>query len=378
MANLQNLQRTLEELQEQESSILEKEHTCLQDVVKYWQTVKRIQLLFVAAAKQHVKYIGLQRVPQVASSEAQAKDAIHMLLLAEAMQHSPYGRLPWTVEDFNPMLYKTPPEGLKRGGRNVRVQFCGDPETEGTYTYWGHYYTYDAISATWHEARGGMDTVGLWYQEGGSRVYHTRWEDEGRKVCGGAGAITWTFPTRDEVDTVAPPLQTPPRHESTRLDDTPTPPELTRYSPDEPEHHRPPAKRPARRTPGNARKGTKRIRGPGPSPIAPRDVGAVHHTIHRQGRGNPLQRLLDDAADPVALCFEGRTPQLKTIRHRITHGNYRVGRISTTWRWVGVNGEDKSKMLVTFDTDSDRGRFMQEFRTGASGVRLFHVNLFGL
>ncbi|QBR99463.1 E2 [Puffin papillomavirus 1] len=394
-----NLQAMLEQMQDRESSLLEKDDTTLDDAIEYWRTVKQIQLLFVAAGRQGHRSIGRQRVPPVHVSEKQAKDAIQMLLLGESLSRGPYGRLHWTLEDLSPILYASAPEGLKRNGRTVRVIYCGNPDTETSYTYWTHIYKYDALTGTWYEARGGMDDVGLWYMEGDALHYYTKWEDEGRQHCG-RGAVTWTFRGRnvrgnDVVDTVAPPELSPPRLESTRISDpTPSPPELSRYTPG------PPAKRPreaaaaprgsrtgqtrggrgrTRPSTGRGHGGSSGRKGTSDAPIAPDAVGSVHHTVPTgTGRVPRLQRLLQDAEDPVGLCFEGRTGQLKTIRWRIQQGNYRVDRVSTTWRWAGRDGEDKSKIIVTFANDGDRAAFMRDFRTGASGVRLFHVNLFGL
>lgn len=390
----QQLQKILEDLQAKEADLLEQDAHTLQTVTEYWDTSRRIHTILAAAWCKGIYRIGEQRVPPSHISEQEAKDAIMMGLLGRALLGTPYGRLPWTLGEWSPALYRTPPESLKRGGRTVRVQFCDDPDTETEYPYWETYLIYDPETGIWTEAEGSVDDEGIGYHvKGQPQVYTTHWRDEARKYCSGSN-LTWRlYPDRprprdatDGLPAVLSPIRLAgtPIHESTRIETTPPPPDLSRYEPVSPRiaptapstSQRRPAtrKRPSKRTAKpSTQKGTKR-----PKPPEPEEVGATHASSSRRGgHRTRLDTLIRDARDPPGLVFEGRTSQLKTIRHRISGGPWPYRTVSSTWHWVG-DSEDASKIIVTFNSTEERDRFAQQFYTATSGVRVFHVDLYGL
>nr|WRK63448.1 E2 protein [Anas platyrhynchos papillomavirus 3] len=411
-----SLEEQLEALQDREAELLEREPTNLGDICSYWEVVKRQQLLFTACGVRGIRRVGGVRVPPTRVSEQEAKDAILMVLLCRGLQGTQWANLPWSLGDFSPVLYRQPPEGLKRGGRSVSVVYCDDPMTETVYPYWTHILQHDPRSGSWTELSGGQDGNGLWSQAaGGERHYHTLWRDEGRRHCP-VGRVTWKLGGYGSPGHETPedlPELSPPVHESTRTPQTPSPPQLSRYSsgaghnsrsrreppspgpstaPPPPKRRRqqPPQrpqktprpdtgrKRPDRQPARPRGKGTaRRAPAPAPTPVppTPAEVGSSHRSDH--SGATPLERLLQEAKDPPAVCYTGRTGQLKTIRHRIQTGSLPYGRVSSTWHWLG-DSEQESKLLVTFDGPAQRDRFLANFKTGASGVRVQLVSILGL
>ncbi|AHN65802.1 E2 [Pygoscelis adeliae papillomavirus 1] len=389
-----NLERLITDLQSKETDLLEKEHQTLQDVTDYWGTVRKLNTVFTAATRSGLTRVGLQKLPPTATTEQEAKDAIGMHLLCQSLSRSPFGKLPWTLSDIYPLLFKKPPEGLKRSPGVVTVTYCNDPDTETEYPYWKDLYFYDMGRDLWTQGDGGYDGHGLWYSiNGGARTYYLKWQEEATMYCGGGG-VTWTLvppPSAvDDIDGTAPPLFESPQA-------SPSPPDLTRYSPDSPEggeipgtsvpqprsHSTPKAqtrqkrrapavKAPAPKRPKKGTRQPKRAAG-----VAPSDVGGVRHTVSGQHGASRLDRLLDGARDPPAVCYTGQTGQLKTIRYRLQAGPYTFERVSSTWHWL--NGpETESKLLVTFKDETDRKRFIDTFNTSASGVRLTLCSISGL
>ncbi|QBR99470.1 E2 [Duck papillomavirus 3] len=400
------LEEQMEQLQSREADLLESEPEDLESIREYWDVVKKIQLLLCACGRRGIRRLGGMRVPPTHVSEQEAKDAILMGMMAGALRTSPYSRENWSLQDFNPLLFRQPPEGLKRGGRSVTVVYCDDPTTETAYTYWDKVYYYDTERRVWIELRGGQDQVGLWAQtQGGQREYHTLWRDEGRKYCQ-TSQVTWRVGSYDSQSSQEPTEGlSPPVHESTRAW-TPSPPQLTRYSggttggyrsggptpgtssgPPDLRSQRTPAPQTRRRRPqpsDSRRPAPKRRRvadqqgTAGPSSIAPADVGANRQIDTSRG-GSRVERLLREAADPPAICYLGSTAQLKTIRHRIVNGPLAYKNVSSTWHWLGAEGPDSdSRILVTFDSAGQRQQFLDRFKASAAGVRVQIVSLIGL
>lgn len=414
-----SLQRTLQDLQQQETDLLESDPDTLEGLQDYWKVVRRTNLLLNAAGRSGLCRIGNQKIPPSAVTEKEAKDAIHMQMLVESLMRSPFASLGWSLSDVFPLLVNTPPEGLKKRPKRVYVTFNRDPNTENEYPYWERLYFHDPSSDTWCEAEGGADKTGLYYTgcDTTGKTYYTTWLREGRKHFPD-GRLTWTlqFSSGSQAEAESEPEEDsedddldglpPPLLESTQVSppSTPSPPDLSVYSlpgtskdlrppsaPKKPrsarQPSRPPPKRPSPPTKKTSERPTKRARtkpatskGTGRQErlgLEPEEVGSKHQTVGRGG-GHTVRQLLREAADPLGLCFEGKTGQLKTIRHRITHGPYRYQRISTAWHWINHDSPSTSKIIVTFHSESERQNFLDTFKIIGSGVRVFRCSLEGL
>ena len=353
--------RKLEELQEKEVQLLEKDSHSLDDIIEYWRTVKDINLLLFAARMRGITELGGQRVPSRLSSSKNAKDAILMVLLAEQLARSPFRNRKWDLADWSPVLYKSPPEGLKADPQRVTVTYCDDPETETEYAFFGTLLTYDHLTQTWVKGTSGVDDEGLWVRHDGDRhpTHYLKWRDEAGRYCL-VGQETWEI--RGGGGRVRHPRaeQAPPETPVAR----PRTPPITRGSVQAPR---------APRKTRSARDPLRGIQG-----VRPEDVGK-RKTIPVRGGGKRtrLQQLIIEAEDPPGLLFEGKTSQLKTIRQRICSGQYAFQNVSTTWHWVGRPG-DPSKVLMLFDSNDQRDTFVQTFKTEASGVRVFNVSVSGI
>lgn len=356
-------------------------------------------MLITAAARQNIRYIGMQRVPPARVAEQEAKDAILMTIVIGSLINSPFAHLSWDMSDFSPLLFRQAPESIKRDGRTVRVTFCNDPDTTTEYPYWLKYLFLG--DGEWTEAEGGVDAVGIWYDSGGHRVYVTHWRDEAARMCPGQSPA-WSIMSdrlndlslQTVLDAEAGPYEEPAL-ESTRRDSpdrsrTVSPPELTRYSPIRPRGAADRRRRTAtstqraertaerQRSRTRGRQGTTRTRAaPRATAVRPEDVGTVRTTDYRRGQSR-VERLIADARDPPCLVFEGYTGQLKTIRHRLRTGQFAHLHVSSTWHWVGRDGPDRSKIIVAFRSEQERDTFARTFYTGNSGVRVFHATLNGL
>ncbi|AAM46855.1 E2 [Psittacus erithacus papillomavirus 1] len=372
---MEGLRESLERLQRREAEILEQDPTDLQTITEYWENVKKQHLLLYAAGQKGYKQLGLQRVPPLHVSEQEARDGILMVVLLRSLLGTPHALRTWSLGEWGPRLFRTPPDGLKFGPHTVRVFYCNDPSTETEYPYWDSYLFYDPTTGEWTEGIGGYDNVGIWHETINGRGYHMIWRDEARRVCGG-NQVTWELSTsdRDSLDGIPPPLL-----ESTRVEspepatepETPSPPQLSNYALGDPPN--------IRGGSNSARTRSRRIRTRGtgtdtPTGIRPEDVGTARTTV--RGGGTRLDRLIAEAKDPPGLCFVGRTGQLKTIRYRVQTGPYNVTRISTTWHWIG-DGEHLSRMIILFNDSHQREVFARAFRV-VSGVRVYKVSLSGI
>nr|WOB19158.1 E2 [Columba livia papillomavirus 1] len=374
----------LQALQEREAELLEKDHHTLAEILDYWGTVRRTQTLLAAAAKQGIKRVGGTKVPPASVTEHEAKDAIMMTILLDSLAQSPYARLQWELGDMSPQLYRQRPEGLKRGPRRVLVRYCGDPDTDTEYPLWETVLLFDPGSRQWTESHCGADNVGIWQDIDGRRHYTLLWRDDGRKQCLGP-SITWELLSQSATgDQLQRPF-------SSSLG-SPSPPKLSFYDRPDAAAEQPRTSTPKQRAPKRkatrsggrgvtkepAKKRRPRTKGTADTidGVAPESVGAAHTSAPRSGLSR-LQRLISDARDPPGIVFEGRTSQLKTIRHRLRGCAGGYSRVSSTWHWIGES-EENSKIIVLFETEDQRSQFENTFRVSNSGVRAFHVALKGL
>nr|ANN44255.1 E2 [Etapapillomavirus 1] len=394
------LQKLLQ-LQERESQLLEQETHTLKQMEEYWEGVRKQQIILTYAATKGLKYLGLTRVPSQVVSEHMAKDAILMQMLITSISKSRFSDLDFNLTDFMPQTVKKVPEGVKLGAKTVRVTYGGDPDTETEYVYWGRLLKHDPLTDRWEECSGGVDLAGIYYEcsDGEGKSYTSVWSNEaalhGRDswfVEGIGHHPTLVSGEEDVVDLSL--LPDSPVHESTRIGLTPSPPQLSRYSvsgagsaPSKRTNAvvnqpaAPAPERPARRLRSSKDKGPKRKKRRGneaSTGVDPDQVGSRHTSAPKHSGGRTaVERLIDDAVDPVGLCFEGYTHQVKTIRRRLYATNLRYQRVSSTWHWVGED-KNRSKIIVLFDSKEDRDNFAKNFYTGASGVRVFHVSMQGV
>lgn len=96
--------------------------------------------------------------------------------------------------------------------------------------------------------------------------------------------------------------------------------------------------------------------------ISPDKVGSRVQTVSGRHLGR-LGRLLEEASDPPVILLRGDPNILKCYRYRDKKRKLGlVKHYSTTWSWVGVDGNERigrSRMLLSFTSNSTRSQYVK-------------------
>lgn len=173
--------------------IYEEGDSNLSTQVRHWQLIRQEQVLLHAARQQGHTRIGMQAVPPLAASQANAKAAIEMHLLLQSLLQSPFAKEPWTLSDTSRDMYlAVPMHTLKKSGQTVEVCFDGDQDNSMHYTKWRQvFYTDDR--GVWKRVASHCDVTGIFFEKNGHREYYVRFEKEAMRF-----SVTGTWEAVDE------------------------------------------------------------------------------------------------------------------------------------------------------------------------------------
>lgn len=173
--------------------IYEKGDSTLATQVRHWQLIRQEQVLLHAARQQGHTRIGMQAVPPLAATQANAKAAIEMHLLLQSLLQSPYAKEPWTLSETSRAMYTAAPSHtLKKSGQTIEVVFDGDKDNSMLYTKWRQvFYTDDR--GVWKRVPSVCDTTGIFFDRNGAREYYVRFEKEAMRF-----SVTGTWQAVDE------------------------------------------------------------------------------------------------------------------------------------------------------------------------------------
>lgn len=406
-----NLSQNFDAVQDEILNLYEQENTDLASQLRHWQLVRRSQAMLYYARKYGIKKLGLQPTPSLASSEANGKQAIEMTLLIESLLKSPFAHESWTLQDTSAdLVLHTAPKGtFKKLAYTVDVWFDNDASNSNEYVNYRIIYTKDE-NDFWFKAEGKTDYNGMYYDDAeGVPSYFKLFSDDAR-MYGSTG--TWTVRYNNHV--LYPPSSSsrPPAGSSDIIliesDEDSTDPitegqytttqEATRAvgsSQPEEEGQRPgrrekessqeagiqgegrqrrqresaspPVKRAKADSTGGVRGrgargggtggggGGRRGRG---SPPTAAEVGARHQTVATRGL-TQLERLQEEARDPLIVSVQGPANSLKCWRNRLHKYHDLYENATTVFKWIehsctGAN----SRMLISFKSSLQRQRFV--------------------
>lgn len=376
METQETLTERFNALQDAILNLIEEGPTDLRSQITYWELNRKEHVILYYARKSGYTRLGLQPIPTPAVSEYNAKQAIQMHLLLKSLYKSPFAAETWTLTDCSAELINTVPKNcFKKNGYTVEVWFDNDKSKAYPYTNWEHIY-YQDTADKWHKVEGKVDANGLFYDEiNGDRVYFMLFTSDAEKygVTGEwtvyyrntsivssssssrrAADSTKTYEPSTSRDSETPSTSGRSAQARVRASATSTTAQPTRTSPanirdrgrGQGERSSPLPKR--RRI---ARESTDGVDSPTPS-----EVGTRHRLPPTKNLGR-LQRLQAEARDPFVLLLKGPANNLKCWRNRIPTQNI-CFTCSNVWRWLG-EGYTQSRMLVAFDSETQRQRFLQ-------------------
>lgn len=363
-------------LEEAILNIIEEGPTDLKSQIKYWELIRKQNVLLYYCKKEGINKLGLQPVPIPAVSEYNAKQAIHMMILLTSLSKSQFVNERWTLQDCSAELINTQPKDcFKKDGYTVDVWYDHDRDKAFPYTNWTSIY-YQDNNEQWQKVEGKVDANGLYFDEpNGDRVYFTLFE-AAADTYGNTGE--WTVHYRHTTIVSSSSSNGRPGHSKAYIDEpttsrnTETPAAKRRRPIEEADSSTSsascsstsPSLRTRRRggeqgerTPVPKR---RRAESPGGSAApSPSEVGTRHRLPPRQSHGR-LQRLQEEAWDPPILILKGSANTLKCFRNRIKDYNW-FYKSSNVWRWLG-HGCIQSRMLLAFESTAQRERFLSHVK----------------
>lgn len=161
--------------------------------VRHWQLIRHEQVLLHAARQQGHTRIGMQAVPPLAATQANAKAAIEMHLLLQSLAQSHFAKEPWTLSETSRDMYlAAPAQTFKKSGQTIEVTFDGDKDNSMQYTKWRQVFFTDD-RGVWHRVPSVCDVTGIFYERQGQREYYVRFEKEAAKY-----SLTGVWEASDE------------------------------------------------------------------------------------------------------------------------------------------------------------------------------------
>ena len=343
--------------------------------IKYWEFVRKEQVLLYYARKSGYSRLGLQPTPTPAVSEYNAKQAIKLQLLLKSLAKSKYANEEWTLQETSAELINTQPKDcFKKRGYTVEVWFDHDKEKAFPYTNWEDIY-YQDENEMWHKVQGRVDENGLYFTEiNGDRTYFTIFEPDAEKY-GSTGEWTIHFKNTTIVSSSSYTKRTSGEPTKRKRDDfsttsSNTPSTSQSLSPRRLQREAVSSSSETSRLRSGGRRNqqgelsttTKRRRSVSPEPTAvptASQVGARHRSTQRTGLTR-LQRLQAEAWDPPVLIVQGPANSLKCWRNRLPKNRLLYEFSSTVWRWIGDSHTPLgSRMLISFSSVNQRNHFLQ-------------------
>lgn len=344
----------------------------MSEQLKYWTLSKKIALIEYHARQNKYKTLGLHPIPTLQVSEHNAKAAIKMLILLRALEQSPYSREPWTLRDTNKelVLDTAPKDTFKKQPFVVEVQYGDNADDTVIYTQWQYIYYMDLDSKI-DKTEGKVDINGLCYDDKyGERVYFKLFAEESTQFGSNLWTVRYKHTTISSIVSSSTDFRPGSRRptSATTIDsgageatsgtggaaDTQERPSSTTTET---------AGRRRRRRRSGEQQGesspAKRSRlGAAPTPG---EVGQGHTTLPRTGLGR-LGRLQAEARDPPALIVTGPPNCLKCWRFRLKKYSELYKTCSTVWKWVTTTSTAEHKMLVVFNSESQRQSFVHSVK----------------
>lgn len=168
-------------LQEKQLDLYEKDPETLEEAIELWDLVRRENVLMHYARKTGRTRLGLQPLPTLQVSEAQAKKAIQMQLYLTSLQNTEYANEKWTLQDTSEMTFMSDPSFcFKKQPRPVKVVFDGEPENALRHTLWLYIY-YQDDDDKWHKTKSDVDINGIFYDVNGDKVYYQDFRKDARR-----------------------------------------------------------------------------------------------------------------------------------------------------------------------------------------------------
>nr|AEX31153.1 E2 protein [Human papillomavirus] len=361
----------LDQLQEALINLYEASPADLDSQIKYYSLLRKESVLKYYCRKENITNLGLHPLPALRVSEHNAKVAIEMVLVLKSLKKSAYAKESWTMADTNSDLYKSPPKNcFKKGPFEVEVWFDNDKANAFPYICWDWIY-YQDDQDVWHKVKGEYDYNGLFYREqNGDVSYYLLFEKDSHRF-GKSGE--WTVNARNEQISLpitsfarrsaAVPSQTSGDQHTTSSDAPSTSKARGAPKSDEEAAPGPSLRKSLRRRRGGGREGestAKRQRlSRLPGVPTPEEVGRSHRSVTGPSHSR-LERLQAEARDPPIILIRGPANKLKCWRYRINDKklHFKV-RTSTVWKWVQNTSDDNGRMLLAFESVSDRELFLQ-------------------
>lgn len=365
------------------------------------------------ARKYGIKRLGLQPTPSLATSEANGKQAIKMTLLIESLIQSPFANESWTLQDTSAdlVLHTEPKETFKKLPYTVSVWFDNDASNAFEYVNFSLIYTRDD-NDLWYKTQGQTDYNGFYYEDNyGDKAYFKLFVDEAQRY---ATSGTWSVHFNNHV--LYPPTSSsrPPAgssviiidsdeestdstvpdypgsvSESTRTTYTIQPekegggprqsPQSSQEAPGIQGQRRPRPEQGEPRSPqikrakadstggvgrrgargggtgGGGGRGATRTRG---SPPTAEEVGQRHRTVARRGLTH-LERLQEEARDPLLIAVQGPPNALKCWRYRMQKHNDLFEDVTTVFKWLAQTCKaPNGRILISFKSDNQRRKFL--------------------
>lgn len=414
-----DLTRLSDAVQDQILELYETNNNDIESQIKHWSLIRRQNAIYYYARRAGYTRLGLQPIPALVASEYNGKEAIALTLLLRSLQRSQFANEDWTLSDTSVELVRAtdPKNAFKKEPYIVEVWFDGEQQNAFPYTNWNRIYV-QREDETWYVAEGHVDYNGLYYiDDRGDKAYFTLFATDAPRY---GTKNYWTVHYRGL--TISPPASSsraPPGSSDVVLidSDSDTDPDVpetrdtvslpsgsaghpTRQPQEESERPRqaaeaekspgirrrqqgepgPQARSPVKKAKadssgesretrgprgegtggrGGGRRGGGGARGTAESAPSAAEVGRRHFTVARRGL-TKLERLQEEARDPLIIIVQGQPNCLKCWRYRMRKhsGLYRT--VSTVFRWLDNSGKGLplSRLLVSFKSASQRQTFL--------------------
>lgn len=343
--------------------------TTLEAQIEHWKIVRKQYVYMYYGRKENYKSFGLQPLPNLATSEYKAKEAIHQLLLLESLQKSPFRNEEWTLSDTSAEITLTAPRNtFKKQPFIVDVWFDNNPSNSFPYTNWSRIY-YQDDKDMWHVAEGNADINGLYFiDHANERNYFQLFApDVDRFSTTGQWTVHFKNQTISSVtssqgpSTISSIISSQGSVSSSR-DAIPITKASTRRdkgkegSPSSTTPSSPVRRRRRRREQGESPSGRrpKRLREAYPG-VPAAEVGRGSVTVPRRGLTR-TERLTAEARDPPIIIVKGGANNLKCWRYRHKNSNL-VDKITTVFKWA--NSNLGNRMLISFLSVEQRALFLK-------------------
>lgn len=214
---METLSERFTALQDKLMDIYESGLETLEAQIEHWQLLRQEQVLLNFARRNGVLRLGYQPVPNLATSETKAKDAIGMVLLLQSLQTSKYAEETWSLVQTSLETVRSPPENcFKKEPQTIEVVFDGDPENRMIYTVWNWIY-FQNTEDIWQKVKGQVDYEGAFYMEGKHKHYYVKFENDANRF-----STTGLWEVHVNQDTVFTPVTSSTPQAGSKLSPVPS------------------------------------------------------------------------------------------------------------------------------------------------------------